>query len=234
MKELSTLHILLHNKCFCLIFWKPYWYMTLLKLYVLRKRKLSLMIKAKEANELSVVVNDKSRGSQLLGPSRLHSVFRWLLSPLNEFRTQVFTGLSLLRIIKRTSAHISRNVSSDICTQRGFKSACASAPSDQNLRCSHEETAPLAIYNVFNDESDQTAQMCDELKLHWAHIYEGTFSDIEAKIYPTFRWPFIRWFTWSPVFTGDHVNQQMNDHRDNWKHKLFERSPVAEYFCSPE
>ena len=34
--------------------------------------------------------------------------------------------------------------------------------------------------------------------------------------------------------TGDHVNQRMNGHRDDWKHKRFERSPVAEHFCSPE
>ena len=34
--------------------------------------------------------------------------------------------------------------------------------------------------------------------------------------------------------TGDHVNQQRNGHRDDWKHKRFERSPVAEHFCSPE
>ena len=27
--------------------------------------------------------------------------------------------------------------------------------------------------------------------------------------------------------TGDHVNQRMNCHRDDWKHKRFERSPVA-------
>ena len=34
--------------------------------------------------------------------------------------------------------------------------------------------------------------------------------------------------------TDDHVNQRMNGHRDDWKHKRFERSPVAEHFCSPE
>ena len=33
---------------------------------------------------------------------------------------------------------------------------------------------------------------------------------------------------------GDHVNQRMNGNRDDWKHKRFERSPVAELFCSPE
>ena len=32
--------------------------------------------------------------------------------------------------------------------------------------------------------------------------------------------------------TGDHVNQRMNGHRDDWKHKRFERSPVAEHFCN--
>ena len=26
----------------------------------------------------------------------------------------------------------------------------------------------------------------------------------------------------------------MNGHRDDWKHKRFQRSPVAEHFCSPE
>ena len=34
--------------------------------------------------------------------------------------------------------------------------------------------------------------------------------------------------------TPDYLNQRMNGHRDNWKHKRFERSPVAEHFCSPE
>ena len=34
--------------------------------------------------------------------------------------------------------------------------------------------------------------------------------------------------------TGDHVNQRMNGYQDDWKHKRFERSPVAEQFCSPE
>ena len=34
--------------------------------------------------------------------------------------------------------------------------------------------------------------------------------------------------------TGDHVNQRMNGHWDDWKHKRFERYPVAEHFCSPE
>ena len=34
--------------------------------------------------------------------------------------------------------------------------------------------------------------------------------------------------------TGDHVNQRMNGHRDDWKYKRFERSPVAEHFCLPE
>ena len=34
--------------------------------------------------------------------------------------------------------------------------------------------------------------------------------------------------------TRDHVKQRMNGHRTDWKHKRFERSPVAEHFCSPE
>ena len=34
--------------------------------------------------------------------------------------------------------------------------------------------------------------------------------------------------------TGDHVNQRMNGHRDDWKHKRFEKSLVAEYFFSQE
>ena len=33
---------------------------------------------------------------------------------------------------------------------------------------------------------------------------------------------------------GDHVNQRMNGHRNDWKHKLFERSLVAENFSSLE
>ena len=34
--------------------------------------------------------------------------------------------------------------------------------------------------------------------------------------------------------TGDHVNQRMNHHRYDWKHKRLERFLVAEHFCSPE
>ena len=34
--------------------------------------------------------------------------------------------------------------------------------------------------------------------------------------------------------TGDHVNQRMNGHRNDWKHKRVEKSPNAEHFCSPE
>ena len=34
--------------------------------------------------------------------------------------------------------------------------------------------------------------------------------------------------------TGDHVNQRMNCHWDDWKQNRFERSPVAEHFCSSE
>ena len=34
--------------------------------------------------------------------------------------------------------------------------------------------------------------------------------------------------------TGDHVNQPMNGNLDDWKHKRFEKSPVAERFCSLE
>ena len=34
--------------------------------------------------------------------------------------------------------------------------------------------------------------------------------------------------------TGNHVNQRMNGHQDDWKHKRFERPPVAEPFCSLE
>ena len=34
--------------------------------------------------------------------------------------------------------------------------------------------------------------------------------------------------------TGYHVNQRMNCHWDDWKQNRFERSPVAEHFCSPE
>ena len=32
--------------------------------------------------------------------------------------------------------------------------------------------------------------------------------------------------------TGDHMNQRINGHRDDWKHKRSERSPVAEHFFS--
>ena len=29
------------------------------------------------------------------------------------------------------------------------------------------------------------------------------------------------------------LNIRMNGHRDDWRHKRFERSPVAEHFCLP-
>ena len=30
------------------------------------------------------------------------------------------------------------------------------------------------------------------------------------------------------------LNIRMNGHRDDWRHKRFERPPVAEHFCLPE
>ena len=32
--------------------------------------------------------------------------------------------------------------------------------------------------------------------------------------------------------TKDPLNIRMNGHRDDWRHKRFERSPVGEHFCS--
>ena len=51
------------------------------------------------------------------------------------------------------------NVLSDICAQRRLKSACASAHSDQSLRCPHKETLHPWLFNAPSEDSDQTARM---------------------------------------------------------------------------
>ena len=49
---------------------------------------------------------------------------------------------------------------SDICIHWRYKSPCASAQSDQNLHCPHEETLlPWLSKNVPIDDSDQTARL---------------------------------------------------------------------------
>ena len=47
-----------------------------------------------------------------------------------------------------------------ICTKRTLKSTCASALSDQSLRCQHEETLPSKSPSEY---SDQTARMQETL-----------------------------------------------------------------------
>ena len=75
------------------------------------------------------------------------------------------------------------NVTSDVCAQRRLESACASAQSDQSLRCPHEELLhpwlikmhPVKILiRLRKSHADQN--------LRWAHISEGTFSDFEVHI----------------------------------------------------
>ena len=77
----------------------------------------------------------------------------------------------------------SENIPSDMCVQRRLKSACTSAQSDQSLRLPHQETfqpwlskmrAVKILIRVRNAQSD--------LNLHWAHISEGRFLDVTAKI----------------------------------------------------
>ena len=61
---------------------------------------------------------------------------------------------------------------SDVCPT-SLKSACASAQSDQSLRCPHEETfASLAVQYAPSEDAD--------LNLRWAHMSEGTLSDVAA------------------------------------------------------
>ena len=45
-------------------------------------------------------------------------------------------------------SHIVENLPSDMCAQRRLRSACASAQSDQSLRCSHEETLHTWVSNM--------------------------------------------------------------------------------------
>ena len=67
-----------------------------------------------------------------------------------------------------------------MCAQRRLKSTCASAQSDQTLQCPHEETESLAIENVPSVDSDQYTIAQVDLNLRCAHMYEVTFSDVEA------------------------------------------------------
>ena len=53
---------------------------------------------------------------------------------------------------------MSETVPSDMYAQRRFKSACASAQSDQSLS-SYRKFASLAIQNASSEDSDQTTQM---------------------------------------------------------------------------
>ena len=52
-----------------------------------------------------------------------------------------------------------------------------------SLHCLQEtKTVSLAMQNAPSEDSDQTAQA--NLKLHLAHVYEGTFSDVALVVYP--------------------------------------------------
>ena len=69
--------------------------------------------------------------------------------------------------------------------QRRLKSACASAQSDQSLRCPHEETLNSWLSKKGpSEDSDQTARM-RRLNLRWARMSEGTFSDVAVQVIET-------------------------------------------------
>ena len=59
--------------------------------------------------------------------------------------------------------------------QRKLKSACASAHSDQSLRCSHE-VASLAIQNAPSEDSDQTVHMCEGIMKTCLFKYTENFT----------------------------------------------------------
>ena len=57
---------------------------------------------------------------------------------------------------KLICAATSETVPSYMCIQQKLKSACTSAQSDQNLRCSNEKTLHLGYPNAHSKDSDQT------------------------------------------------------------------------------
>ena len=75
-----------------------------------------------------------------------------------------------------------KKLPSDICVQRRLKSICASAQSDQSLRCLHgkplhpllTKKRPLKILIGLRE--------CAGLNLHCAHMSEGRLSDVAARI----------------------------------------------------
>ena len=71
------------------------------------------------------------------------------------------------------------NVPSVMCAQRRLKSDCASLQPDQSHRCPHEETLHPGYpkYTQGRFRSD-CANAQSDLNLRWAHMSEGTFSDI--------------------------------------------------------
>ena len=82
--------------------------------------------------------------------------------PKNLFITKFALLKSTLLLIWNVWAKTWENVPFDVCTQRRLTSACASAQSDQSIRCPHEETLQPSA------DSDQTARMC---RLIW--IFAG-------------------------------------------------------------
>ena len=75
------------------------------------------------------------------------------------------------------------SVHSEMCAERRFKSACASAQFDQSPCCPHEEFLhPFAIQNAPSEDSDQTAHL---RSLIW--IFAGC------------TWPKVRFLTRSKV-----------------------------------
>ena len=70
-----------------------------------------------------------------------------------------------------------------MCARRIHKSACASAQSDQNLRCHMKKLCILgspkcAQWRIWSD----CANAQSDLNLRWAHMSKGTFSDVTAYV----------------------------------------------------
>ena len=81
-------------------------------------------------------------------------------------------------------AATSENVPPDMCAQQRLISACASAQSEQSLRCPHEDTRvscypKCAEWRFWSDYAD--------LNLHWAHMSEGTFPDVAVHMLRDFN-----------------------------------------------
>ena len=71
------------------------------------------------------------------------------------------------------------NVLSNMCAQRRFISVCAFAQSDQNFQRAHFGLIRKLLYVDKLDWSDRANVQAG---LSWAHMSEGTFSDVVAHL----------------------------------------------------